>query len=167
MLYVTHDQVEAMTLADRLVVLRAGKIEQIGAPLEVYARPVSRFVAGFLGTPTMNFVAATIEGGRAQAEGLDLPVPGELPAAVLVGIRPEDLRPVEPGARAEVRLVVEVVEAMGFETYAHGHIAGAPFVARLEGGASVARGDTLELAVRHAHYFDPRTELAIHPAETS
>ncbi len=165
MLYVTHDQVEAMTLASRLVVLRAGQVEQVGPPLEVYARPVSRFVAAFLGSPAMNFLEADLGSGRLRAPGLDVVVPqpavgGDVPGPVLVGIRAHDVVPAK-GARADVRLRVEVLEAMGFEAYAHGHVGDAPFVARLEGDA--ARGITvgdelgLDVAAGSVHLFDRQT----------
>jgi sn-glycerol 3-phosphate transport system ATP-binding protein/multiple sugar transport system ATP-binding protein len=167
MLYVTHDQVEAMTLADHLVVLRAGVIEQVGAPLEVYDRPASRFVAGFLGSPAMNFLPVTREGDRLRAPGVDLPVPPGLqtPPRVLLGVRPHDVKLSRTGA---LRLAVDVVEAMGFEAYAHGTIrCGAEaspgtFIARLDGeAASRARqGDVLALDIERAHLFDFETERA-------
>ena len=165
-LYVTHDQVEAMTLAHRLVVLRAGKIEQVGAPLDVYARPASRFVAAFLGSPAMNFLPATVQAGRARAGGLDVSLAragrGAPDGPVLLGARPHDVVPAEDG---EITLAVEVVEAMGFEAYAHGKVGEVPFVARLE--AQVARdlgpGQTLRLDLGPGalHLFSPVTEQAL------
>jgi ABC-type sugar transport system ATPase subunit len=173
MIYVTHDQVEAMTLADRLVVLHAGRVEQQGPPLEVYARPASRFVAGFLGSPSMNFMEAQIseDGQSARAEGLRVPVararfgplaPGR---KVTVGVRPHDVeraRGSDEGAdRGAITLRVEVVEAMGFEAYAHGPVGGAAFIARVEGepDALPRRGDALALAVDpgRVHLFDPES----------
>jgi ABC-type sugar transport system ATPase subunit len=158
MIYVTHDQVEAMTLADRLVVLRAGSIEQQGPPLEVYSKPESRFVASFMGSPAMNFLRARVDAGRARADGVDLPVAAEDGREVLLGIRPHDVR-VEGGGA--LRFEVDVVEAMGFEAYAHGRVAGTPFVARLPGDRSPASGDVLELAVDTMHVFDAQSERAI------
>jgi len=163
--YVTHDQVEAMTLADRLVVLNEGIVEQVGAPLEVYQRPRSRFVAAFMGSPAMNFLSARVEKGRVTADGLDLPAPeGAAGGDVLVGIRPHDVSVAE-GDAGGATLRVEVVEAMGFEAYAHGHVGGARFVARLE-GADVKRlsvGDEIRLAIPGdaVHLFDPETEKAL------
>jgi ABC-type sugar transport system ATPase subunit len=170
MLYVTHDQVEAMTLADRLVVLRAGAVEQVGTPLEVYSRPVSRFVASFLGSPSMNFLRAEIVEGRVRANGLDarleMATAGrslslESGRAVLAGIRPHDVFPSASG-RADLTLRVEVVEAMGFEAYAHGKVGDHPFVARLDGerARELAPGDTLALDVApgRLHLFDPDSE---------
>jgi multiple sugar transport system ATP-binding protein len=158
MIYVTHDQVEAMTLADRLVVLRAGSIEQVGAPLEVYERPASRFVAGFLGSPAMNFLAGTIENGRARGTGFDVEAEGA--GAVVVGLRPQDLEARSDGG---IALRVEVIEAMGFEAYAHGKVGDVSFIARLSpselAGARV--GEELRLAPKRVHLFDPKTERAL------
>jgi sn-glycerol 3-phosphate transport system ATP-binding protein/multiple sugar transport system ATP-binding protein len=168
MLYVTHDQVEAMTLADRLVVLRAGVIEQVGAPLEVYEKPVSRFVAGFMGSPAMNFLPVRREGDVLRAPGVELRVPASLetPPSLVLGVRPHDVRVASGGA---LRLEVDVVEAMGFEAYAHGQIGSGEeaspgtFIARLDGEAiaRARRGAVLELAVEQAHLFDAETERAV------
>jgi ABC-type sugar transport system ATPase subunit len=173
MIYVTHDQVEAMTLADRLVVLHAGKVEQQGPPLEVYARPASRFVAGFLGSPSMNFIEAQIadDGATARAEGLRIPVDrSRFPALasgrkITVGVRPHDVERVRESKgdahRGSITVQVEVVEAMGFEAYAHGPVGRAAFIARVEGelGALPRRGDTLSLTVdpSRVHLFDPES----------
>ncbi len=164
MLYVTHDQVEAMTLADRLVVLNGGRVEQEGAPLEVYNRPATRFVAAFLGSPAMNFLSAHVSGGVAEAPGLRLPLGDRARdgASVTVGVRPHDVTPTARGGAIELR--VEVVEAMGFEAYAHGKVGDAPFVARLEGAQALPKpGDALSLAVTPgaAHLFDPSSGAAL------
>ena len=156
MIYVTHDQVEAMTLADRLVVLRAGVVEQIGAPLEVYERPVSRFVAGFLGSPAMNFLEVDVADGRARAEGVDVVASGANGAAVL-GVRPQDL--VLTSETSGLAMRVEVVEAMGFEAYVHGHVGKSPFVARLSPDelSSAKVGADIRVAPKHVHLFDRET----------
>ena len=166
MVYVTHDQVEAMTLADKLVVLRAGRVEQIGPPLEVYRRPASRFVASFLGTPGMGFLPARASDGRIRAEGVDVPLPQRLAAhegEVVLGVRPHDVRVV--AGQGALRFTVDIVEAMGFEAYAHGHIGGTPFVARLEGDAvsTVHPGDVVALDVDAdgVHLFDPKSQAAL------
>ena len=131
--YVTHDQVEAMTLADVLFVLNKGVVEQAGAPLEIYARPATKFVAGFMGMPAMNFFDGVLErkDGRwsVAAQGLAVDVeearfagalePGR---AVTVGIRPHDVRLVATGEGTSV--VVSIVEALGMESFAHGELAG-------------------------------------------
>ncbi len=158
MLYVTHDQVEAMTLADRLVVLNGGKVEQEGPPLEVYERPRTRFVAAFLGSPAMNFLEVRVEGGRARAEGVDYPIEGSIAAdgEVTIGVRAHDVRPSAGAGHLVLR--VEVIEAMGFESYAHGTVGTTPFVARLEGTHALERGARLPLDVVTAHAFDARGE---------
>ncbi len=158
MLYVTHDQVEAMTLADVLVVLRGGRIEQHGAPLELYESPATRFVAAFIGSPAMNFFEAEVEDGQLRARGLAIPAPQGASGKVTVGIRPHDVVQADGGPLA---LEVDVVEAMGFETYAHGSLAGAPFIARLDGAERPRRGDTVHLRVERLHLFDPETERAL------
>jgi lactose/L-arabinose transport system ATP-binding protein len=120
MIYVTHDQVEAMTLADKIVVLRSGRIEQVGKPLDLYNDPDNRFVAGFIGSPAMNFVAGVVEGsGSVLAKGLVQPVAftAALPAngaEVTVGLRPQHLK-IGPGATHRV----ELTEALGGVAYVH------------------------------------------------
>ena len=120
MIYVTHDQVEAMTLADKIVVLRAGRIEQVGRPLDLYRDPDNRFVAGFIGSPAMNFFAAQVAAaGRCTVPGLaaDLATAVALPGAgakVVAGLRPQALRLV-PGDSHRI----DIVEALGGVTYAH------------------------------------------------
>ncbi len=173
MVYVTHDQVEAMTLADQLVVLNGGVIEQAGPPLEVYAWPKTRFVASFLGMPPMNFVDARLEEVdgvvRARAPGLDVEVGAQRIALangareVVVGIRPQDVRTTDApaGGRASIDLRFELVEGLGFEAHVHGHLGDekrTAFVARLEGEEArrLAKWGTLALSVAPAdvHVFD-------------
>ena len=129
-LYVTHDQVEAMTLADRLIVMNAGVAEQIGSPLDVYEAPATVFVAGFIGSPAMNFLAGTpaadgpgvVLDGSAQV--LPFPLPASAPRGkVTVGMRPEHLEPVSRDA-ATLELAVDVVEALGADSLVHGQLAG-------------------------------------------
>jgi len=165
MVYVTHDQVEAMTLADQLVVLNGGVIEQAGPPLEVYSKPRTRFVASFLGMPPMNFIDATIDNGRARAEGLDIEVGRRIDAReVTVGVRPQDVRVAESGG---IDLHFELVEGLGFESHVHGHLGekGAAFVARLEGdeGRKIPKWGKLALTVapNDVHVFDRETGVAL------
>jgi sn-glycerol 3-phosphate transport system ATP-binding protein/multiple sugar transport system ATP-binding protein len=161
--YVTHDQVEAMTLADVMFVLNKGRIEQAGAPLEVFARPATRFVAGFLGSPAMNFV----EGRLARRDDAFRFVAGDLVAfpvpegrfdgledarPVTLGVRPHDVRLVVAGDGAP--LEVALVEALGAESYAHGALGDAPFVARLEADAAVRKGDRVYVTAQEVHLFD-------------
>jgi sn-glycerol 3-phosphate transport system ATP-binding protein len=163
--YVTHDQVEAMTLGDRLVVLNAGRVEQIGRPLDVYGRPETRFVAGFIGSPAMNFVEARVDdtGAAVALDGATLPLPEPRPVEagrqVVVGLRPEHLRPAPDGRAA---LVVEVswIEALGADTVAHARLAsGAPLAVRLDGTRLPQPGELLPLALagHDLHLFDPQS----------
>jgi multiple sugar transport system ATP-binding protein len=171
--YVTHDQVEAMTLADRVVVMNQGRIEQVGAPQDLYHTPVSKFVAGFIGSPAMNFLPCRLEArGDALAAVLDngtvLPVPAERAnayrayagRALELGIRPENLT--EPRGRAdEVRLdaKVEVAEPMGMETYLYVRIGTHEAVARTELTVPPKPGETVSLVahMNQMYLLDPET----------
>jgi ABC-type sugar transport system ATPase subunit len=171
--YVTHDQVEAMTLADRLFVLEGGLVQQAGAPLEIYQRPRNRFVAGFVGSPAMNFMSAKVvrEGDRTVLEvgegdaAVRVAVPaGEAFAgltegrSVCLGIRPHDLRPQGDGA---LSLRAELVETLGPDAHVHGRIGGHAFVASLPGSRPVARGETIALGVTELHLFDADTGVSL------
>jgi sn-glycerol 3-phosphate transport system ATP-binding protein/multiple sugar transport system ATP-binding protein len=181
-LYVTHDQVEAMTLADTLWVMNGGEVEQKGAPLEVYEHPKTRFVAGFLGSPQCNFLDATLKrtGGAWSAEGGGLAVPldagrfGDALAEgreVTVGVRPHDFVAFGESKKAACVMKVEIVEALGFEAFAHGPLlAGGPLVvARLDGGEvrRARAGDSLPLAVdpERVHLFDRTRGVALDAKE--
>ncbi len=151
-IYVTHDQAEAMTLGDRLMVMRAGRVEQIGPPLEVYARPASAFVASFIGTPPMNILPAERRGGRLMLGDTVLPDPVAGPdGPVRLGIRPEHLLPADSGLPLEV----DLVEPLGAETLMHGTLAGAPVTLRLAAGAAVPA--KVALPPEHVHLYDVRT----------
>jgi sn-glycerol 3-phosphate transport system ATP-binding protein len=141
--FVTHDQVEAMTLADRMVVMNAGGIEQIGTPGEIYHRPATRFVAGFIGAPPMNLLRAEIAGGQARlASGLALPLGGDwaglAEGRVELGIRPEEvtIAPVGDG----VPFTVEFLEELGAGRLAHGMLEGADFIVALPPGVALEPG---------------------------
>jgi len=163
--YVTHDQVEAMTMADRLIVMNAGFAEQIDTPMAVYERPASLFVAGFIGSPAMNFLSAEVSGdgaGLTLASGtsLRLPaggLPGEAGRAVTLGVRPEHLHRTKDGDAA-VTLQVQMVETLGADTLAHGVLGGRGelLTLRLPGGIAVQEGETLTLAADPGalHLFD-------------
>ena len=142
-LFVTHDQIEAMTLAQRMIVMNAGRAEQIGAPLEVYARPATTFVASFIGSPPMNLIPEQRQG-----------------RAVLFGIRPEHL---EPCAESEAKLVVDIdlIEPLGADTLVYGHLAsnpGARVAARLSASVDARAGKLpLRYDPAQVHYFDAGT----------
>ena len=141
MIYVTHDQVEAMTMADKIVVLRAGRIEQVGTPLELYNHPCNQFVAGFIGSPRMNFVPA------AQ-------VPHAAPGTHTVGIRPEHAQLADDGP---LQMVISQVEQLGSTSILHGNVVpDAPFELILSGQTKLRRGDTVKLTApeEHLHFFD-------------
>ncbi len=166
-IYVTHDQVEAMTLADRLVVMNAGRAEQIGTPLEVYDRPATAFVAGFIGSPSMNFLSAELssDGGAVLLDGGQrLPLAaGVFPApsggAITVGMRPEHLELTEHPGGGSILLEVELVEPLGADTLVHGRLHGAELTARLPSHAECAPGQRLSLTIEpeNLHLFDAET----------
>jgi sn-glycerol 3-phosphate transport system ATP-binding protein len=165
-IYVTHDQVEAMTLADRLIVMNAGRFDHVGTPMEVYDRPATLFVAGFIGSPAMNIIPMEV-----AAEGNAVKVPGApwLPLAerihpagdrtVMVGMRPEHITP----ARDEphrFHLTVELVEVLGADTLAHGPLDREHLVTiRLPGSSRIKPGERLNLQIRpeNLHLFDRGT----------
>ncbi|MCC7046876.1 MAG: sn-glycerol-3-phosphate import ATP-binding protein UgpC [Alphaproteobacteria bacterium] len=156
-LYVTHDQVEAMTLADRLIVMNAGVAEQIGTPMELYARPATTFVGGFIGSPAMNFFPGRAANGRVELEGgIVLAMPNTVPSGdVTVGIRPEHMT-LGGGPGASLPLKVELIEHLGAEALVYGRLpGGAELTARIDGESDVAVGSQLALSVdpRHVHLF--------------
>ena len=166
--YVTHDQIEAMTMADHVVVMREGVIEQQGTPLELYDKPASRFVAGFIGSPAMNFVPGIVE---ADGHSVLLDLPGsaaldlkrqiEPGRPVLVGLRPEHLGVTSPDT-APIRLPIGIVESTGSMTYLA--TATDPQLTVVETGRSMVRaGDTIGVAIdpAHVHLFDRDSGLAL------
>src|SRR5438034_4223118 len=122
-IYVTHDQVEAMTLGDRIVVMSNGRVQQIGAPQEVYSAPRNLFVAGFIGSPPMNLLRGRTADGRIHVGDLSLPWTSPSPAEVAVGVRPEDLVHAD-GSAESFPFTVDVVEPLGNEVVVHGTVAG-------------------------------------------
>ena len=162
MIYVTHDQVEAMTLADKIVVLRSGRIEQVGAPLEVFDNPDNTFVAGFIGSPKMNFLPARVVSGAERTfviEGQEQPPialpwlvgPLEAGAQVTLGIRPQNLHVSEGGV---IRVQSDVVEQLGDVSYLHGVTAnGLEVVAQLAERVSTARGTEIRLSFDESQVF--------------
>ncbi|MCU0928726.1 MAG: sn-glycerol-3-phosphate import ATP-binding protein UgpC [Burkholderiaceae bacterium] len=164
-LFVTHDQVEAMTLAQRMIVMNAGRIEQIGTPEEVYQHPATTFVAGFIGSPPMNLLDGRADGSRFTVGGHELPLPCPAPraGALLLGVRPEHLE-LDDAGRWPLR--VETVEMLGAERLVHGELAGAALTLRLDATLAAPRaGDTLRLRApaERLHWFDPATGRRIGP----
>ena len=168
-IYVTHDQVEAMTLADRLIVMNAGVADQIGTPMDVYDRPASVFVAGFIGSPAMNFLAAKVGAGSRTVEiaglgvsgvALPLAVPSVAPAGtpVALGIRPEHLLPAADGP---LEFTIEMAEPLGADTLLHGHFGEArELVTVRQGGHVLAKpGEKRRFRAdpAHLHLFDSQT----------
>ncbi|MBY2934897.1 ABC transporter ATP-binding protein [Rhizobium leguminosarum] len=167
MIYVTHDQVEAMTLADRIVVLSAGNIEQVGAPLDLYERPANLFVAKFIGSPAMNIIPATVAGTGSQTTvtltggmsvSLDVATDAsEMGKQASFGVRPEDLR-VADGADYLFEGEVSIVEALGEVTllYIEGLVPGEPIVVKLPGIYDVKKGQRMRFAAdrQKLHLFD-------------
>ncbi len=177
-IYVTHDQVEAMTLADVMFILHGGHVVQSGKPIDIYQRPATRFVGGFLGSPSMNFIDARLvtdaDGDGLVAElGSDgdrqrLPI-GEAGSwrklasgqAVTVGLRPHDLEPCDPAAPSALGIKVTLTEALGGETYAHGELVGESVIVRLDPSQAVRVGERLPVAPSELHLFDPETGASL------
>jgi sn-glycerol 3-phosphate transport system ATP-binding protein len=168
-LFVTHDQVEAMTLGDRLLVLHQGQPAQLATPIEVFARPADTYVAGFIGAPTMNFLPATLTHGAAAAQlaaGLLLPFadgrrPGKDGDRLIIGIRPEHLSP-GPG----LDLAIDLVEPLGSETLVHGHLPGdeeQSLTVKLVGRSPSAERLAVAPQLEHLHVFDAASGRRIDP----
>jgi len=190
-IYVTHDQVEAMTLGHRIAVLADGRLQQLGAPQEVYDRPANAFVAGFIGSPPMNLLRGRAQGGRIETGGMSFERPGVGDRDVIVGVRPETLSPARDGLPA-LEFRVDVVEPLGDEVIVHGSVAAAraqtaalagsdsdtqtgalalddegagrsEAIARLDPLDRPTEGTTIRLGVDPAdiHLFDPDSGTAI------
>ena len=175
--YVTHDQVEAMTMGDRIVIMKDGLIQQVGAPLQVYAQPENQFVAGFIGSPAMNFIPCSVTGKDGNlffsTQGLNLPVPAGKAKAlaaykdkpVTLGIRPEDMHEstAQDAGTSIFEAKVEVVEPIGHEIYLDVMVGNSEIVARVSPDTPVKVGQSIKLAavVDKLHAFDPQTERAI------
>ncbi len=169
--FVTHDQVEAMTLADKIVVLNDGRVAQIGSPLDVFERPANQFVAGFMGAPSMNFIPAVVgEGGVLEAAGIQLPVDASrfhLPepgTAVTLGVRPEDVVPEGHGTRpavgADFTGAVEFAEMLGDQSLLFTSLGGTELVARMQHPRAIEPGEAVRFRIDGAriHLFDGQTE---------
>jgi len=174
-IYVTHDQVEAMTLGTRVVVMKDGYVQQVGEPLELYGRPANKFVAGFIGSPAMNFVEVSISGSGdtlwAEAHGLRLKVPAHLKARLsatagqrlTLGVRPEAVRIANGAGDYSFATAVDVLEPLGNEILLNFRAGGVPMVARVDPGVRVKAHENIQLALdpERLHFFDAKTENAI------
>jgi multiple sugar transport system ATP-binding protein len=173
--YVTHDQIEAMTMGTRIAVMNEGRLQQVGAPQELYDRPINRFVAGFIGSPAMNFATVEITGSgddlTLQGSNVSVPLPPQFKQSVgasgkqlIVGFRPEHLvlGPVS-GATASVNAKAEVVEYLGNEELIHASGSGRDIVAIVDSSYRVRPGDMLELRIPldRVQLFDPDTNFAL------
>ena len=158
-LFVTHDQVEAMTLAQRMVVMNAGRIEQIGTPEQVYGKPATTFVASFIGSPPMNLLAGSADGSRftVGTQTLKLPQAAPRAGALVLGARPEHAELSTQGAWP---LTVEMLEMLGAERLVYGRLGNAAFTLRIDGTLVPPRpGDVvpLHVAPEHLHWYDATT----------
>ena len=187
-IYVTHDQTEAMTLADRIVIMSAtknpagtgtiGRVEQIGSPQEVYNNPVNKFVAGFIGSPAMNFITVTLEGNEIVASGLRLTVPeGTLKVLrekgydgkkLIFGIRPEDINTepafLETFPDSVVHATISVSELLGSESHLYCQVGDSEFIARVDARDHLETGAGIDLGfdLNKAHFFDFETEKTVY-----
>ncbi|MBQ7887171.1 MAG: ATP-binding cassette domain-containing protein [Clostridia bacterium] len=173
MLYVTHDQTEALTLADRIVCMSMGRVQQIGTPLELYAQPNNLFVASFIGLPPMNFFTVRVENGALLGPGLTLPLDGAERALlapyqgreIVLGVRPEDM---QEGGDVCVRVFSN--ENLGMNTLVHGHLmhngaADAAITCKLRGWYDFRAGDMVKISFVKKHFFDKETTNAIRAKE--
>jgi len=158
-LFVTHDQVEALTMADRIAVMREGRIVQTGAPQDIYDRPATTFVAQLVGTPRINLLEASIQEGTLRVPNSPLQVPlsdmdGRLPPSVLLGIRPEDVQPQSDG---EFTGEVALIEPLGVETVLHIRVGGPTLVSIVPGMTDLKRGSSVRYGIARdrLHFFNP------------
>ncbi len=171
MIYVTHDQVEAMTLADRIAIMKDGIIQQLASPSEIYHRPVNKYVADFIGSPSMNFLDGFVQDGNFGGTGVSFPLVGYdftqqgFTGAASFGIRPEHIATGEAVGSSPVQLNVKVnvVEPLGADTLALTELSGVPFWIRMDGEAALRAGDTLQIGFDPAlgSLFDAQNEKRI------
>ncbi|MBK6765044.1 MAG: sn-glycerol-3-phosphate ABC transporter ATP-binding protein UgpC [bacterium] len=167
MVYVTHDQIEAMTLGERIVVLKDGVIQQIDTPLNVYRKPANKFVAGFIGSPAMNFVQGVRDGAAFRAGTIQFPLPHKLaqcPEKLTLGLRPEQLSVgTSANGRAAFDLAVDVVEPIGNELLVYGHVGEQELVIRCDPGTDARPDARLPISFDPAsvHYFDAASEASL------
>ena len=168
-IYVTHDQVEAMTMGDRVAVLKDGVLQQCASPRELYENPTNSFVAGFIGSPAMNLATLPLAEGGVKLGDVVLPLPRSVVSAassqdlkeVTFGVRPESLELVSEGG---FELVVELVEELGADAYLHGKVGDDRFVVRVDGRTPPRMGDNVRVGLRgegETHAFNPETTLRL------
>jgi len=163
-IYVTHDQVEAMTMGDRIAIMNAGILQQVGTPGEIYDHPANLFVAGFIGSPTMNFVPATTQNGSAKASGFSVTLPKPVSATKgTLGFRPEAVTDRVVDEANSMEMKVDVVERLGSDQFLYGKVGSDSVTARVDPRMKVDPGDTVKLCLdtRTLHFFDAETELAL------
>ncbi|GIN63921.1 sugar ABC transporter ATP-binding protein [Robertmurraya siralis] len=176
-IYVTHDQTEAMTMASRLVVMKDGVIQQVGAPKEVYENPENIFVGGFIGSPSMNFFNGIIEEGKFVTGSTEIDIPegkmkmlrtqGYVGKEVVLGIRPEDIHDeqlfIEASQGSKLQVKVDVAELTGAETMIYSSLEDQNFVARIDSRSQIAPGENIDIAfdMNKVHFFDKETEMRI------
>ncbi|HEX9476817.1 MAG TPA: sn-glycerol-3-phosphate ABC transporter ATP-binding protein UgpC [Candidatus Dormibacteraeota bacterium] len=163
-IYVTHDQVEAMTMGDRIAIMNAGILQQVGTPGDIYDHPANLFVAGFIGSPTMNFVPVTTSDSTAKASGFEVKLPKSVPAGKgTLGFRPETVtdRIIDPASTIDMK--VDVVERLGSDQFLYGQVGGDSVTARVDPKMKVEPGDSVHLGLdtRTLHLFDAESELAL------
>ncbi|MCT2535543.1 sn-glycerol-3-phosphate ABC transporter ATP-binding protein UgpC [Aquibacillus koreensis] len=176
-IYVTHDQTEAMTMATRLVVMKDGVIQQVGAPKEVYDKPNNIFVAGFIGAPSMNFFTGELTDGKIQCGETSIDIPegkmkvlrdqGYVGKEVVLGVRPEDMHDepvfIDANPGSKINAEIDVAELMGSESYLYSKFNDQDFIARVDSRTDIKGGESIELAfdMHKAHFFDKDSEQAI------
>ena len=165
MLYVTHDQTEALTLADRIVCMSMGHVQQIGTPLELYDTPANLFVAGFIGLPPMNFFDVDVKNGRLEGKGFAIPLDDKQKRTlknyegktIVLGVRPENVV-----LGNDVGIKVTTNENLGMNTLVHGNIeGGSKIVGKLRGWCDYKNGDNVKVSFDRMHFFDKETTNAI------
>lgn len=164
MLYVTHDQTEALTLADRIVCMSMGHVQQVGTPLELYDSPANLFVASFIGLPPMNFFETTVAGDHLQGKGFQVPLTAQERSGlssyqgkeIVLGVRPEDIT---EGGSLPIKVFSN--ENLGMNTLVHGHLGGERITAKLRGWKNYKENDVVEVSFDRKHFFDKETTNAI------
>ncbi|MBQ3724459.1 MAG: sn-glycerol-3-phosphate ABC transporter ATP-binding protein UgpC [Oscillospiraceae bacterium] len=175
MLYVTHDQTEALTLADRIVCMSMGHVQQVGTPIELYDKPANKFVASFIGLPPMNFFDVTVRADHLEGKGFTVPLTAEEKAVLApyagkeidLGVRPEDVQ-----AGGDIAMTVYSNENLGMNTLVHGHIghseaASNKISAKLRGWCDYKEGDNISVSFSRKHFFDKETGVAIRKEENA